>query len=217
MDTDLHRHNKKTLDLMSTRHLAQLASEHIRFFHSRSWTPATSSNFSFKDQEEIFISRSGIEKEKFQPNDFLKISADGSAWQPEQHKPSAETKIHLWLYKKMNGVQAIYHTHSVYSTLISRNFSQVTFHNFELQKAFDDIHTHEGELHLPVFKNAQDMDELCSALEARLETPMPHAFGFLIEGHGLYTWASSLQKAKIAVEAWEFLLECFWKESVFKK
>ena len=40
-----------------------------------------------------------------------------------------------------------------------------------------------------------------------LLTEQPHAHGFLIRRHGLYTWAQDLAAAKRQVEILEFLLE----------
>ena len=39
----------------------------------------------------------------------------------------------------------------------------------------------------------------------------PDVHGYLIAGHGLYTWGRTVDDALRHVEAFEFLFECEWK------
>jgi methylthioribulose-1-phosphate dehydratase len=45
---------------------------------------------------------------------------------------------------------------------------------------------------------------------------MPEMQGYLIAGHGLYTWGKSFEIAKRHLEVLEFLLECEWRKGNFK-
>jgi methylthioribulose-1-phosphate dehydratase len=44
---------------------------------------------------------------------------------------------------------------------------------------------------------------------------MPDMHGYLIAGHGLYTWGKSFEIAKRQLEVLEFLLECEWRKMLF--
>ncbi len=68
------------------------------------------------------------------------------------------------------------------------------------------MRTHEHREWLPILDNSQDMDELAIRLEEILDQ-RPDAHGFLLRGHGLYTWGRSLSEARRHVEILEFLLE----------
>jgi methylthioribulose-1-phosphate dehydratase len=51
------------------------------------------------------------------------------------------------------------------------------------------------------------MPELAGRVEAWLATGVP-AWGYLIEGHGLYAWGRDVAETQRHVEAFEFLLDC---------
>ena len=59
---------------------------------------------------------------------------------------------------------------------------------------------------LPILENSQDMVELARKISATL---CKHAGirGFLLRGHGFYTWGANLEDAKRNVEILEFLRE----------
>jgi len=68
------------------------------------------------------------------------------------------------------------------------------------------ISTHDITVSLPIFDNTQDMDALAGRVADRWrQTPF---LGYLIRGHGLYTWASTMDLALRSVEALEFLFSC---------
>lgn len=185
--------------------------EAIRFFSKKGWTPATSSNFSFRENtSNIVISRSGVDKSKFAVNDLIQIDNDGKVLKPAGEKSSAETLIHCCIYKSFPHINCVLHTHSVNGTVMSRmykNNGNVIFKNYEVLKAFEGVKTHDVEIELPVFPNTQDMEEFREWMEDYFSQ---HGFthGLLIEGHGLYTWASSIDAAKRQIEAFEFLMDC---------
>jgi methylthioribulose-1-phosphate dehydratase len=76
-----------------------------------------------------------------------------------------------------------------------------------MQKAFSQITTHEGYEKLPILPNSQDMVAFSKEVEHLLQS-QPDIHGFLIRGHGLYTWGSSLAEAQRHIEAYEFLFDC---------
>ena len=73
-------------------------------------------------------------------------------------------------------------------------------------KGLEGIHTHKHREWLPIVENSQDMHELAQEISQTLEEN-PSAHGFLLRGHGLYTWGADLAEAKRHVEIFEFLME----------
>jgi methylthioribulose-1-phosphate dehydratase len=69
------------------------------------------------------------------------------------------------------------------------------------------VDSHTARLEVPVFGNDQDIPRLAARVEAHLSAH-PELPGYLIEGHGLYTWGRSVAEARRHVEAFEFLLAC---------
>ncbi|MBU6477463.1 MAG: methylthioribulose 1-phosphate dehydratase [Xanthomonadaceae bacterium] len=177
---------------------------------ARGWTPATSSNFSMRiDGDTAAITISGRDKGALTPADVMAVVLDGQPLDPSQ-RPSAETALHLQIYRRKPDVGAVLHTHSHNQTVASRLFApqgMLALRGWELQKAVTGYTTHESELDVPVFQNSQDMRDIESRVDAWIDADRPlHAY--LIEGHGLYTWGRNMPEAKRHLEALEFLLAC---------
>lgn len=181
-----------------------------RFLYGRGLSPATSSNYSARiDSEHVAITVSGRHKGQLGAGDVMVVDLQGSPVQSDC-RASAETLLHTALYQVFPDVGAVLHTHSVNATVLSRLLSAgeyLKFEGYELQKAFDGIDTHESTTTVPVFENTQDIEAL--ARETRewfLEHPEQP--GYLIRGHGLYTWGKTMADCLRHVEAFEFLFEC---------
>lgn len=189
---------------------AQSIVEAGRFLYQRGWSPATSSNYSVRlDARHLAITVSGRHKGALQPEDVMVVDLSGSPVQT-QARPSAETALHTVIYEIFPDVGAVLHTHSVNATVLSRLVAPgepLRLRDYELQKAFEGISTHEGELSVPVFDNTQDIGAL-AAKTGRWFREHPHQPGYLIRGHGLYTWGRTMADCMRHIEAFEFLFEC---------
>jgi len=107
-------------------------------------------------------------------------------------------------------VGAVLHTHSVWSTILSEATADggdsLTIEGLEMLKGLDGVGTHEHRERLPIVENTQDWTAAAPRIEAMLREN-PGAHGFLIRGHGLYTWGRDLAEAKRQIEILEFLFE----------
>ena len=174
------------------------------------WTPATSSNFSMRmDDSIIAVTISGRDKGALTPDDVMAVGLDGKPLDPAL-RPSAETALHLQIYRRQPETGAVLHTHSHNQTVASRLFARrgvIALHGWELQKAITGYTTHESRLEVPVFPNTQHMPELVARIDAWLDAGKPlHAY--LIDGHGIYTWGRDMPETRRHLEALEFLLAC---------
>ncbi len=174
------------------------------------WTPATSSNFSMRlDEEHALITVSGRDKGRLCRDDVMVIDLE-SRPVDSQLRPSAETPLHTQVYRRFADAQAVLHTHSRTQSVASRLFASagvVRLQGWELQKAIAGHATHETVLDVPVFPNTQQMPELVARVDAWLDGGQP-LYAYLIDGHGIYTWGRSLDEAKRHLEALDFLLAC---------
>lgn len=180
-----------------------------QFLYARGWSPATSSNYSARlSANQVLLTVSGKHKGQLVEDDILATNLQAQSLEPHK-KPSAEALLHTQLYNWQSSIQAVLHTHSVNATVLSRleAGSQIEFTDYELQKAFNGIGSHEQPLLVPIFDNDQDMPRLAQQVQQWLDTH-PDCPGYLIRGHGLYTWGASMQEALRHIEAFEFLLEC---------
>lgn len=204
-------------EAIQTKNLEKLT-EIIHFLHGQGWTPATSSNFSCRLPEGrtgFSVSVSGLDKGTFTAGDFIDVDFSGKVSRPDQAhlRPSAETLLHSLVYRMDPAAQVVLHTHSVNGTVLSKLYEAqngILLKDFEVLKGLEGIKTHQTELWLPIFSNSQDMSALSIEVEAELKKHQP-VYGFLLAGHGLYTWGATHEQAKRHTEVFEFLFECILK------
>jgi len=174
------------------------------------WTPATSSNFSMRiDPGHVAVTISGRDKGRLSGEDVMVVDLDGRAVATSA-RPSAETLLHTQIYRRFPNAGAVLHTHSRTQTVASRLFASrgvIRFEGWELQKAISGYTTHESALDVPVFANTQDMNVLVRDIDTWLDAGKP-LHGYLIDGHGIYTWGHDMPETRRHLEAFEFLLAC---------
>jgi methylthioribulose-1-phosphate dehydratase len=181
-----------------------------REFYSRGWVFGTSGNFSAvidEDPLHLAITSSGVDKSVLSPGNILQIDAEGKLL-GEGGRSSAETLLHL-IVVKARRARAVLHTHSVWSTVLSElcaGDGGISITGFEMLKGLDGVQTHEHREWVPIIENTQQWDESRRHIEDVLRRH-PDAHGFLIRGHGLYTWGRDVAEAKRHVEIFEFLFE----------
>lgn len=194
---------------LSREQLAQQIVDAGRFLYGRGWSPATSSNYSTRlSPSEALLTVSGKHKGQLSLDDVLATDLSGNSLEPGK-KPSAETLLHTQLYSWRAEIGAVLHTHSVNATVLSRLTPEafIEFEDYELQKAFSGISTHESRVRVPIFDNDQDIARLAAKVQPWLDAH-PDCVGYLIRGHGLYTWGAQMSDALRQIEAFEFLFEC---------
>jgi methylthioribulose-1-phosphate dehydratase len=191
-----------------------------REFHGRCWSLGTSSNYSVvvsRDPLELLVTASGKDKSALTRDDFVRVDAAGRVIDGSGRRSSAETLLHCTLAGMIPSVGAVLHTHSVWGTILSAADlprGALRIGGYEMLKGLEGIGTHDTVEDVPIFSNTQDMVELSVRLRrhfagvdwAAAERPPCH--GFLLAGHGLYTWGRDLAEARRHVEILEFLFEC---------
>jgi methylthioribulose-1-phosphate dehydratase len=187
--------------------LAEQLLEAARIIDSKGWVPATSGNFSARlNDGTIAITVSGKHKGRLQPDDIMLIDADGNAL--DGKTPSAETILHTELYKRFPDIRCVLHPHSLNATLISKIFPEACIlENYELLKAFNGIATHESRVVIPVFANDQNIPRLAAKVDQYMDRH-GSIYGYVIAGHGLYTWGRSVQETLRHLEALDYLFDC---------
>jgi methylthioribulose-1-phosphate dehydratase len=178
-------------------------------FHRRGWSLATSSNFSARiDQDQFIITVSGKDKGSLSVDDFVLVNLH----QPPPEIASAETLLHATLYTLMPQTACVLHTHSVSATLLSLRQPEIILEGYEMLKALGGVSTHDHLEVIPVLPNSQDLSALSEEVLPMMKY-QPNVHSFLIAGHGLYTWGESIFKARMQLEALEFMLACEARKS----
>lgn len=83
-------------------------------------TKGTGGNLSFFDRATglMYITPSGIEFDRIQPEDIVLMDIDGNVVEGTR-KPSSEWAMHLVYYQKRTDIDAVIHAHTTYSTVFA--------------------------------------------------------------------------------------------------
>lgn len=179
-----------------------------RAFNARGWAPATSGNYSARlDDGRIAITVSGAHKGRLIAGDIMLLDSGDS------RRPSAETALHLAVYRAFPETRSVLHSHAAISVGLGRASGEAwTIKGHELLKALPGIATHDMRIAIPIVENSQDMALVEAAAMPRLNG-VP---AFMIRGHGLYGWGRSIAEAERVIEALEWLAEAELAERRFR-
>ena len=92
--------------------------------------------------------------------------------------------------------------------MIHADAGEIRFAGYEILKGLEGNTTHDLEESLPIVPNSQHMPDILEHMRSHFDK---NIHGFLIQGHGLYTWGTSVAVAKRHIETYEFLFECLDK------
>lgn len=185
------------------------------YFHQRGWVPATGGNFSVRlGSDHVMVTGSGVHKGELCDRDFLEIDLTGRVL--GDGKPSYETGLHLQVYRRLPAVGAVLHVHSIANTVLSRCSDKLSLCGYELQKTLPGGPDPASRVEVPVFDNDQDIANLSQRVDQYMQAH-PSMPGYLIAGHGLYTWGDNVAQARHRVEALEFMFECELQEQRIRK
>lgn len=188
-------------------------------FYRRGWVLGTSGNFSAllaRNPLRVCVTASGLEKGKLDETNFLELDDDAEILQGFG-KPSAETLIHLTIYRFLPKARSILHTHSVWGTILSDHFFEqgaIQIEGYEMLKGLAGVKTHEHSERVPIVENSQDYVALAHVIENVIRDN-PDIHGIYLRRHGLYTWGESVSEAKRHIEIFEFLFEVLGRQLKF--
>ncbi|NIJ64892.1 methylthioribulose-1-phosphate dehydratase [Sphingomonas leidyi] len=189
-----------------------------RRLDARGWAPATAGNYSVRlDDGSVAVTVSGWHKGRLTPAGIMRVDLEGKGLTPG--KPSAETALHLAIYRLFPDTGAVLHGHSPEAVGMSRaaaDASEWVFAGHEMLKVFPGNATHEAEIRLPIVDNSQDMAVIEAAVTPALLAPGA-APAYLIRSHGLYAWGKDLAEAERVLEGTEWLIAAELAERAWKR
>jgi methylthioribose-1-phosphate isomerase len=178
-----------------------------RSLYQQGWMPGTSGNVSVRHPTrpgQVLITASGRSKGELTTRDVvcLDLESGGAAW-PGQPPASAETAIHLAVYRN-SGAGAVIHAHSPYATAATpadQSRRSIRLAGFELLKGLR-MHTADP-LEFPVFPNWPDVSRIAEEVDEHLERVAAAPPGLLIANHGITVWGRDLTEARNRLECLE--------------
>lgn len=188
-----------------------------RRFDTRGWAPATSGNYSLRLGDGSFaVTASGAHKGRLGEDDVMRVDADGGSL--DGRKPSAETELHMMIYRSFDDAGAVLHSHSpaaVGYSRANRDAAAMTLAGHEMLKALPGLTTHDASIVVPIIDNSQHMPDIAGAVLPQLLAPgAPPAY--LIRDHGLYGWGRDVAEAERVIEAVEWMIATELAEAIFR-
>lgn len=191
-----------------------------RAFYQKGWMLGTSGNLSIRvnnegEELQAAITASGVDKGRLELDDILILNEEMEVvGEAKGRRPSAETSIHWAIYRSNPDIRAIFHVHTVAttmaSTLVNTASSQtLDIEGLEMVKGFD-LWEADAVAEIPVLPNHHHVPQI-AADTARLLEQGASVPAFLIQGHGMTAWGSSVSQARKHLEICEFLCACAWE------
>ena len=187
--------------------------------------PGTSGNLSIKVSHRpliIAITPTSVDKGELTPRDILIVGPQGLSLPdrqagpkgtvPGRLRPSAETAIHLALYETFPRCGAVFHVHTVYSTLVATEHVSegvVAWDGLEMLKGFETL-APKAKPEIPVFPNIDDLTGFADNVRRNAQR-LTNVPGFLIAHHGMTAWGKTGQEAEKHLELFEFLCHYLWE------
>ncbi len=172
----------------------------------RDWFMGTSGNLAIKVSDspiQFLVTARGKDKRKRTDEDFLLVDESGRPVGETQLKPSAETLLHVEIYRKTKAECSL-HVHTIDNNVISEIYGDqeaVTFKGQELIKAFDKWEE-DAVLRIPIIPNHAHIPTLAKCFSSHL---YEDSGAVLIRNHGVTVWGRTSFEAKKILEASEFL------------
>jgi len=184
-----------------------------RALYRRGWLDGTSGNLSVRlpgTADQAMITPSGLGKGELTVRDLVVVDLPtGAVRRAAGTRPSAETAIHLALYRSRADCAAVVHAHTPYASALACRASltgagTLVFRNYELIKGLASPDPHR--LELPVFRNWPDLTRLGDDVYRHFAAEDPGAApALLVADHGVTVWGPDLATARNRLECLELL------------
>lgn len=160
--------------------------------YDKGFVSAYDGNLSLRlDKKRILITPSALPKIEVQQKDLIVINLNGEIIEGKG-KSSTESKLHTFIYKKRNDVNAVIHCHPIYTSVLSILKKKINF------AVFPEVVLTLGKI--PICKYATpSTDEVTKSLEPFVE----HSSVFILQNHGAVAIGSDLREAYYRMEKLE--------------
>jgi methylthioribulose-1-phosphate dehydratase len=191
-------------DSLPTR---ELVCELCRNFYQLGWASGTGGGISIKEDHQIYMAPSGVQKERLKPEDIFILNEDGKIVKEPGRglKLSQCSPLFMHAYKIRNA-GAVLHSHSLNALSATLLYDkQFRVKNLEMEKGLEGFGAFDT-LEVPIIENTAYECDLADSLEQAIrENPKSHAV--LVRRHGVYVWGKDWKQAKTHAECYDYLFE----------
>ncbi len=204
----------KMSEIKTTVDYKSLVCELCRQFFQAGWVTGTGGSISIRDGDKIYMTPSGVQKERIQPDEIFTVDLNGKVTDfPDQKSGCGAPKLSdcaplfLHAYQQRNA-GAVLHSHSISTNLVTtilEGVSEFTISHQEMIKGIDG-HGFFDTLTIPIIENTAWEHELADSLGEAI-AKYPKACAVLVRRHGMYVWGKTWEQAKRHGECLHYLLD----------
>ncbi len=192
----------------------ELVCELCRQFFVAGWVTGTGGSISIRHGNRIYMTPSGVQKERILPDELYVLDIDGEILSTPLQKPGCRapklsdcSPLFLHAFKQRNA-GAVLHSHAFCCNLATSLFEGKSEFRISHQEMIKGItgYGYFDELTIPIIENTAWEHELADCLGETI-AKYPKACAVLVRRHGMYVWGDSWEQAKRHGECLHYLFE----------
>lgn len=197
-------------------HPRNIIPELCRLYYSLGWMPGSGGSLSIKQGGEVYVTPSGVQKERIQPEDlFVQTVQNEDISGPTSSKGLRKSQcapVFFSIYKH-RGAGAVFHLHSKSAVLVSmltpgKTFSVCNLQMIKVVRKWTTGGNHQftDTLVIPIIDNQQKEYDLIEDMESAM-SEFPETCAVLVRGHGIYAWGRTWEETKLVCESYDYLFD----------
>eukprot|EP01035_Chromulina_nebulosa_P017799 gene17799-23407_t len=206
--------SKDAVEVIKYHNYRELVCELCRQFFEAGWVTGTGGSISIRYGNRIYMTPSGVQKERIKPDELFVLDTNGSILAIPSQKPGCNlpklsdcAPLFLHAYKQRNA-GAVLHSHAYSTNLITSLFEGKSEFRVSHQEMIKGItgHGYYDELVIPIIENTAWEHELADSLGETI-AKYPKSVAVLVRRHGMYVWGRTWEEAKRHGECLHYLFE----------
>ncbi|KAF4320329.1 hypothetical protein BBO99_00000477 [Phytophthora kernoviae] len=192
----------------------ELVCELCRQYYTTEWMTGTGGAMSLRHGERIYVTPSGVPKERLQPEDLYVLDLNGAILSSPKGKPGKKNPklsdcAPLFLNAhKLQKAAVVLHSHGITCNLAAALCDGKSEFRITHQEMIKGItgHGYADTLVVPVIDNEPKESALAEPIAKTMEA-YPKTSAVLVRRHGLFVWGDSWEAAKRHAECLHYLFE----------
>ena len=204
---------RDTFDVIEYHKVRELTCELCRQFFQAGWVTGTGGSISIRHGNRIYMTPSGVQKERLVPNELYVLDITGEVIDSPAPKPNFRPKLTdcspLFMHAfQMRNAGAVLHSHAYSANMVTQLFDGKKEFQITHQEMIKGIagHGYRDTLVVPIIENTAHENELADSLGEAMRQ-YPNAVAVLVRRHGLYVWGNTWEAAKRHGECLHYLFD----------
>ena len=200
-------------DVVKYHEVRELTCELCRQFFQSGWVTGTGGSISIRHGGRIYMTPSGVQKERLVPNELYVLDINGEVVDAPAAKLRFRPKLTdcspLFMHAyKMRNAGAVLHSHAYSANMVTQLFDGKKEFKITHQEMIKGIvgHGYHDTLIVPIIENTAHENELADSLGEAMRN-YPNTVAVLVRRHGLYVWGDNWEAAKRHGECLHYLFD----------